>query len=802
MDPARRIAELERERADKDAEIAALQRVMAADRENRSTSNGAKVLVQNSPSPKKKRQHESDYAADSSRRRPRPPHFGEGPSPFDDSPRSSHSHAESFVAQTAKLQREHSTFASHESAKPRGKDGSNLIKGIADLQRTQKDAELRRKNLNKRSTGFSGLPTASTSSSSSRPRSSTTSDSNSSRRSKDEKKDSRSLAEIERAQARAAQPAMSRPVAPRALPVGPPAIRRRTEKPDSESEEDEEDSDDEDGLRVGKARKGTTKRRKDWTVVEELEVGPVDHKFDPKDPLFEKYEPNSGIRLVGSKPRETSHEQLQLHLSDRYHLPPALLYSLSRVGLNNTVSLDIDRDFIVIGVLAWKDETRYVSAPKASPSSKPSEPKKWDSVKGTTDPTDIPASEIDTAAFGKRSVGPAKRYLRFSLVDLSSESAASSGTGTVNLMLFEATAEDSRVDEDGYKTVSYRGGSGGAYEKFWKEQPGAVVAILNPRVSRPKAQPGRPNLLTISPESADAMMVIGRARDLRSCEATRRDTGKPCGDWCDARVSNVCEYHTNLQLKHSSSRRAETYSANSSLLQNGTFDKKKFGAQFKPTASSSSKSAPYDPVNKKGLLPRNPTVSMREGTKTYVVPSLLPSTGPLSRGGGPPRGGSVLTAGGLRPASILHSGANGGRRYIAGVQDGMTKPFTTDAVRKIGYDPTRQGDTGIVEDESSRIQRLEAIESLKSRATAPPSLAPPPGPRIRSVVTTTTTSASSKSASSRDQPVDEDDLDWRTEARPPVKAERIVEKPEREAEEDSDDDDDDDLVVLPPEVPV
>ncbi|KAL8290049.1 hypothetical protein RQP46_002988 [Phenoliferia psychrophenolica] len=251
MDPARRIAELKREWADKDAEIAALQRVVAADRENCSTSIGAKVLAKNSPSPKKERPHERDcdYAADSSRRRPRPPPF-EG----SDSPRSFHSHAECYVAQTAKLQREHS--------KPRGKDSSNLIKGIADLQRTQTDAELRRKNLDKRSSSFSGLPTASTSSSSSsRPRS-TTGDSGS-RRSKNEK-DTRSLAEIESDQARAAQPAMSRPVAPRVLPVSPPAIRRRTEKPDSESEEDEDeedsDDDDEDGLKVGKARKGTTKR--------------------------------------------------------------------------------------------------------------------------------------------------------------------------------------------------------------------------------------------------------------------------------------------------------------------------------------------------------------------------------------------------------------------------------------------------------------------------------------------------------------------------------------------------------------
>lgn len=200
---------------------------------------------------------------------------------------------------------------------------------------------------------------------------------------------------------------------------------------------------------------------------------------------------------------------------------------------------------------------------------------------------------------------------------------------------------------------------------------------------------------------------------------------------------------------------------------------------------------------------------MQEGAKTYVVSSYLPASGPSSRSG-PARGGSVLTAAGLRPASILHT--SGSARYIPGVQDGLTvrqhekdrkeremqnairkeaeqelmkkdlgktlggqylelaakarkakakadekeehderekarekakrrkrtkgddgkpaerssdsdddaedpdgkrrkKPFSTSAVRLIGYDPTRQGDTGIEEDEASRLKRVRPAQS-------------------------------------------------------------------------------------------
>lgn len=41
------------------------------------------------------------------------------------------------------------------------------------------------------------------------------------------------------------------------------------------------------------------------------------------------------------------------------------------------------------------------------------------------------------------------------------------------------------------------------------------------------------NTLSITPESADSMILIGRAQDLSSCRAITLG-GKACGQWCDA----------------------------------------------------------------------------------------------------------------------------------------------------------------------------------------------------------------------------------------------------------------------------
>ena len=63
-------------------------------------------------------------------------------------------------------------------------------------------------------------------------------------------------------------------------------------------------------------------------------------------------------------------------------------------------------------------------------------------------------------------------------------------------------------------------------------------------------KPGAPNVLALTPESADSVAIIGTASDLGMCGVVKRD-GKPCGSWCDKRVSDVCDYH----IQHAVQRR-------------------------------------------------------------------------------------------------------------------------------------------------------------------------------------------------------------------------------------------------------
>ncbi|KAK4702549.1 hypothetical protein P7C70_g3668, partial [Phenoliferia sp. Uapishka_3] len=436
------INSLLRQRSELDARIAEAERLRFAEEQDRSISNGSRVLVHNSPSPRKKRSrsHVDIDNNDSTRRGPPPP-----PHPNFSV---KHSHKQSSTSASSSK----SSFASHESALPK----SNLLKGFEDIARRQKEGEVKKKLVARRSTAFSTYPSASNSTSISisdrkgkgkevlNVRASST-PSNGIGPSRDDKSSHSALSE-----SLALRPAMTRhvPSKPPSAPLNRSSYSAQRQLIHNDARDDEQDEDeDEDGLDiVGGPPKDAIKRRQDWTVIESIPVGPVNHKWNKNDPDFEQLEPNSGIRL--RTPRTISHAQLQLHLSDRYHLSSSLLYSLARTTPSGGLEVDVDRDFIVIGVLAWKDETRYTKTPKPPSSNATAKPNPWDHIKDTADSTSIPPEEQDTEAFSKEDLKERpRRYIRFSLVDLSTVENARSGTGTVNLMLFEATEEvESRAE--------------------------------------------------------------------------------------------------------------------------------------------------------------------------------------------------------------------------------------------------------------------------------------------------------------------------------------------------------------------
>lgn len=95
------------------------------------------------------------------------------------------------------------------------------------------------------------------------------------------------------------------------------------------------------------------------------------------------------------------------------------------------------------------------------------------------------------------------------------------------------------------------------FSRWWKLQPGTVVAILNPGVMPPapgKAATGRFSLVINS--DADMILEIGSARDLGFCRSVKKD-GALCNCWVNKKRTEYCEFHTNEAVRKVRSGRME-----------------------------------------------------------------------------------------------------------------------------------------------------------------------------------------------------------------------------------------------------
>lgn len=269
-------------------------------------------------------------------------------------------------------------------------------------------------------------------------------------------------------------------------------------------------------------------RNKDGTVIEEIEMGPREFKPRIDDLDWEKVEPYSGIKLKcvfppfplrspsssetgeltpsSRRQRILPHSTVDNLLDGRYHLTPSQIYSLARIDSRQRIDVDpetVDSDWVVIGVLAQKGEVRFLNSNPYG--GKPPSEEKLKADAGDDEDEDDDEDEEEAEKSGSKGKGKGKgkkggagqyggdelyaapsrrkrqqKYLRFDLIDFSSSRASQSGAGRLGVMLVEADSVDKAIDDDGNEQNVYKGQSGGAYEKFWKETPGAVVAIMNP----------------------------------------------------------------------------------------------------------------------------------------------------------------------------------------------------------------------------------------------------------------------------------------------------------------------------------
>lgn len=168
-----------------------------------------------------------------------------------------------------------------------------------------------------------------------------------------------------------------------------------------------------------------------------------------------------------------------------------MLYSVVRPSKGGgNLDVPLVGDFVVIGVLAEKGETSYINshALKADIKEEPEHSNKWKNVirsnrKAGNEEDEVEVEKETDETFKPQSKSQKRRrFIKFSVVDMSTPNSSTTGMGTLTLLLFECETVDKEEYDDGTSKNYYRGGSGGAYEKWWKESEGAVVAVLNPKV--------------------------------------------------------------------------------------------------------------------------------------------------------------------------------------------------------------------------------------------------------------------------------------------------------------------------------
>ncbi|KAI0298475.1 hypothetical protein B0F90DRAFT_1669056 [Multifurca ochricompacta] len=311
-------------------------------------------------------------------------------------------------------------------------------------------------------------------------------------------------------------------------------------------------------------------------LIEELEPGPYRHKPPLDDPSFERLEPHSGIRLAS---RNLSHEDLEAYLTGVITSPhpdyiPCQVYDVPVVG-----------DWVTIAVVAERSPIRVSRAPVTFG---PGE------VRDADDPHLISTNHRRLVKFRKRG---ARTHRRYPLArGASGKKGTSRGDAALSLLLFESDSHDTVSRGDGLLPEKiYKGGSRGAFETMAKLREGTVVALLNPRVLKPlEVAYFEPQSWLTQCACAHAGMrglraIIGTAHDLGMCTVLKRD-GKPCGSWCDKRVSDVCDYHVQHAVERRRAGRPE-FSTGTSGMSVGS-------------GSHSQKSkATYDPQRKWGLAP-------------------------------------------------------------------------------------------------------------------------------------------------------------------------------------------------------
>lgn len=191
------------------------------------------------------------------------------------------------------------------------------------------------------------------------------------------------------------------------------------------------------------------------------------------------------------------HSDVQDHLYGRYFLSLSQIYSVARLSRDGaTYDIPVDTDWVTIAVVAERSDIRVSGTKSVSGGNgdfDDEDDDEDDDVEGefTSKPSWKDGAKGKDKGKGKgtntqtRQRVP-RKYINLTLVSLPSRASlngkAAGGDARAQLLLFES---DAIVHGKEGEERSYRGGSGGAYEKWCNLGVGSVIAIVSPRILRP-----------------------------------------------------------------------------------------------------------------------------------------------------------------------------------------------------------------------------------------------------------------------------------------------------------------------------
>lgn len=217
-----------------------------------------------------------------------------------------------------------------------------------------------------------------------------------------------------------------------------------------------------------------------------------DNEGGEKTPDSSKFEAYSSLHLSN---RILPHSFLSRTLEDKTVLRiPDLLRTVKAPDFELP---EIDGDYVVFGIVASKSDPKEIKESKY-----------------------VSKKEVDPYDDGLNNTN---KYMAITLTDLK---------WTIDLFLFDT-----------------------AFPRYYKLSEGILIAILNPTIMPPPKNKIDTNRFSLAVSSSDdKILEIGFAQDIGFCKAVRKD-GKVCQSWVDARKTEFCDFHVDLQVRRAQSQR-------------------------------------------------------------------------------------------------------------------------------------------------------------------------------------------------------------------------------------------------------